>query len=210
MSIDFRRLTVGPLDVNCYLIWDRDTRKAAIIDPGGDSDDIIRQVSSLELSVEWVLITHGHPDHCFDAGAVAREYGARVGMHQADLRPLSDVEVQLLAMVYDLSAYQQPTPTDLLSDGDTITLGESKVRVLHTPGHSQGGLCFVTDAGVFCGDTIFAGSVGRTDFPGGSYEQLIESIRTRILTMDDSTPLYPGHGPETTVGAERRANPFLQ
>lgn len=208
--IDFRWLTVGPLGANCYIIWDRETRKAAIIDPGGDEDIIAKQVSSLRLAVEWVLITHGHPDHCFCAGGIADRYGARIGMHPADIERMRTEGLEIAAMFYDVSTYVEFTPTDLLSDGQVITLGDSEVRVLHTPGHSQGGVCFVTDAGVFCGDTIFAGSIGRTDFPGGSFEQIIDSIKARILTLDDATFLYPGHGPATTVGEERMSNPFVR
>lgn len=207
--MDFRQLSVGPLETNCYLVWDRDTRKAAVIDPGGDDDLIAQQIARLELAIEWVLITHGHLDHCFIAGPIARKYDAEIGMHPADIEHLTG-GLEIAAMYYDVSAYERFTPTRFLTDGEVIALGDSEIRVIHTPGHSQGGLCFATDVGVFCGDTIFAGSVGRTDFPGGSFEQLIESIRTKILTMDDSTRLYPGHGPATSVGEERRSNPFLQ
>lgn len=207
--IDFRQLSVGPLETNCYIVWDRDTRKAAVIDPGGDDDLIAQQIARLELDVEWVLITHGHLDHCFSAGPIARKCGAGIGMHPDDIEHLIG-GLEIAALYYDISAYERFTPTRFLTDGDVISLGNSEISVIHTPGHSQGGLCFATDAGVFCGDTVFAGSVGRTDFPGGSFEQLIESIRTKILTMDDSTRLYPGHGPATSVGEERRSNPFLQ
>jgi glyoxylase-like metal-dependent hydrolase (beta-lactamase superfamily II) len=206
--IDFQQLSVGPLETNCYIVWDRDTRKAAVIDPGGDDDLIAQQIARLELDVEWVLITHGHLDHCFSAGSIARRCGAGIGMHPADIGHLTD-GLEIAALYYDISAYERFTPTRFLTDGDVINLGSSAISVIHTPGHSQGGLCFLTDAGVFCGDTIFAGSVGRTDFPGGSSEQLVESIRKKILTMDDSTRLYPGHGPATSVGEERRSNPFL-
>lgn len=207
MSVDFRVITVGPIETNCYFVWDRDTRKSAIIDPGGDKDSIVHAVSSLNLHVDWVLLTHGHWDHCFYAGPLVCEYGARFGMHALDLVQMSQ-SLDIAEMFHDLSEFISLAPTDLLNDGDVISLGDSEIRVVHTPGHSQGGLCFVTDAGIFCGDTIFAGAVGRTDFPGGSHEQLIDSIRTHLLTLDDATPLYPGHGPATTVGAERRGNFF--
>lgn len=209
MSIDIRCLAVGPLGTNCYLVWDRDNRRCAIIDPGGDRDSIVNPVRSLDLSVGWILLTHGHPDHSFCAGAIAQTCSARIGMHESDLMFLGPDGLQIAAMFYDVSDFVEFTPTDLLKDGDVLRLGESEITVLHTPGHSQGGVCFVTDAGVFCGDTIFSGSIGRTDFPGGSYDQLIESIRAELLVLGDSTALYPGHGPATTVGAERRSNPFL-
>lgn len=210
MSIEFRQLTVGPLGTNCYIVWDRATRKAAVIDPGGDPELISQQISSHELSVKWVMLTHGHPDHYFCAGSIARDHNARIGMHEADLARLRDDGLEIAAMFYDVSEYVDFTPTDLLEDGELVALGESELRVLHTPGHSQGGICFVTDVGVFCGDTIFAGSIGRTDFPGGDYGQIIESIRKKLLVLDDCTRLYPGHGTSTTVGDEKRDNPFVR
>ena len=210
MSIEFRSLAVGPLQTNCYLLWDNSTRKSAIIDPGGNRDDIVSIASSLELDVEWILLTHGHFDHTFFAGDLARLYSARIGMHTSDVPMLSD-GLGIAAMYYDdMSEYVAFSPTDLLAQGSILQLGESDIRVLHTPGHSQGGLCFVTDAGVFCGDTIFCESIGRTDFPGGSFSDLMHSIKSKILTMDDAVNLYPGHGPSTTVGNERLYNPYIR
>lgn len=208
MSIEFRAFAVGPLGTNCYLVWDKETRKAGIIDPGGNKEQIASCVTDLGLDVEWVLLTHGHFDHVFYAGDLAREYEARIGMHAADVSQLTE-NLGIAEMFYDLSSYVDVTASDFLDDGAVVNLGSSQIQVRHTPGHSQGGLCFITDAGVFCGDTIFAGSIGRTDFPGGSHSQLIDSIKTQILTMPDDTLLYPGHGPSTTVGDERGSNPFL-
>ena len=209
MGIAFRCLTVGPLASNCYIIWDADTKHAAIIDPGGDRDRIADAVSSLGMDVNYILLTHGHPDHTFHTGDLARDYGAEIAMHESDVPMLSN-GLGIAEMFYDPAARVNFTASRMLRDGDTIRLGDSQIKVRHTPGHSEGGLCFVTDAGVFCGDTIFAGSVGRTDFPGGSMEQSINSIRTQILTLPDETPLYPGHGPPTTVAAERKSNPYLR
>ena len=208
MAVEFLPYVVGPLQTNCYLVWDPDTKAAAIIDPGGDRERISSGIDSLGLRVEWILLTHGHFDHSFCAASLAQEYGARTGMHEDDVEQLTG-SLSIAEMFYDLGQYVPVKPTDLLVDGQVIRLGESEIRVLRTPGHSRGGLCFVTDAGVFCGDTIFAGSIGRTDFPGGSFEDLMETIRTRILALDDDTQLFPGHGPATTVGDERKSNPFL-
>jgi len=208
LSIEFAFLVVGPIETNCYVIWDRDTRAAAVIDPGDEAERIAAIVESNGLRVERILLTHGHFDHMFCAGELARQYGARVGMHESDVWLLSD-GLGVAEPYYDLSEHVPVTPDDLLKDGDVIALGESTVTVLHTPGHSAGGLCFVTDAGVFCGDTIFAGSVGRTDFPTGSFDTLIASISSKLLSLDDATPLLPGHGPATTVGAERKWNFYL-
>ncbi|MCE5315105.1 MAG: MBL fold metallo-hydrolase [Armatimonadota bacterium] len=208
MSLEFSAIEVGMLQVNCYLIWDTPTRKAAIIDPGDDTELIIGAIKTLNLDVERVLLTHGHFDHAFRAGEIASHYGVRIGMNALDLPILG----QILLMgkpFFNVSEYVPFDVSDFINEGDVITLGGSKISVLHTPGHSQGGLCYVTESGVFCGDTIFAGSVGRSDMPGGSHEQLIESIKTKLMVLDDTTPLYPGHGPATSVGRERRTNPFL-
>jgi glyoxylase-like metal-dependent hydrolase (beta-lactamase superfamily II) len=200
---------VGPFATNCYVIWDASTKQAAIIDPGGDRQRIEEMIASHGLDVKYTLLTHGHPDHTFFAGELAGHYGAEVAMHESDIPTLTE-SLPIAEMFYDLTSYEAFSPSIVLNDGDWIDLGDSRIRVLHTPGHSRGGVSFVTHEGIFCGDTVFAGSVGRTDFPGGSMEQLINSIQAQLLTLDDQTPLYPGHGPATTVGAERRSNPYLQ
>jgi hydroxyacylglutathione hydrolase len=208
VAIEFRTLVVGPLETNCYVIWDARSHEAAIIDPGGDKVAISDCVASNHLRVKYVLLTHGHPDHCFVAGDVAHEYGAEIAMHSADIEQIEG-GLALAELFYDVSSFTRFSPSRLLEDGDVLTLGDSVIEVIHTPGHSPGGLCFVTDAGVFCGDTVFAGSIGRTDFPGGSHAEIIGSINAKLLSMKDETPLYPGHGPSTTVGRERATNPFL-
>ena len=208
MATDFRTLVIGPLQSNCYLVWDRSSLEAAVIDPGDELDHIVAAVSDLSLKVKYILLTHAHPDHCFVAGNAARALPAEIAMHPDEVDQI-DQGLVIAEMFYDVPSFMQFSPSILLSDGEVLPLGDSYLEVMLTPGHSPGGLCFVTDAGVFCGDTIFAGSIGRTDFPGGSYEQLMLSIRARILTMKDETPLYPGHGPATTVGEERASNPFL-
>lgn len=208
MPIEFHALAVGPLETNCYIIWDTETLVAAIIDPGGDRARIEQSISSHGLNAKLVLLTHGHFDHCFVAGDIARQYGVEIAMHGADIEQIEQ-GMDIAAMFYDVSSFVEFSPSRLLTDGDVLSLGETALEVIHTPGHSRGGLCFVTDAGVFCGDTIFAGSIGRTDFPGGSHPQLIASINAKLLSMKDETPLYPGHGPATTVGRERASNPYL-
>jgi hydroxyacylglutathione hydrolase len=209
VAVQFHTLAVGPLETNCYVIWDAQTHQAAIIDPGGDMDAIVDCAASNGLDVKYVLLTHGHPDHCFVAGDLARHYGTDVYMHQSDIEQVQMGVALAETLFYDVSNYIEFLPSRLLDDGDVLPLGEWAIDVIHTPGHSRGGICFVTDAGVFCGDTVFAGSIGRTDFPGGSYPELIASINTKLLSMKDETPLYPGHGPSTTVGRERATNPFL-
>ena len=208
MSVEYASLVVGPIETNCYVIWDQATRAAAVIDPGGEAERMVAVIDANALHVVRILLTHGHFDHTFCAGDLAKKYGARIGMHESDVWLLTD-GLGVAEPYYDMSGHVDVTPDDLLRDGDTIALGESTITVLHTPGHSAGGLCFVTDAGIFCGDTIFAGSIGRTDFPTGSHDTLIASITSKLLCLDDATPLLPGHGPATTVGEERRTNPYL-
>jgi hydroxyacylglutathione hydrolase len=208
VPIVYQSLTVGPLGTNCYILWDQSTLTAAIIDPGGDAARIRQAVSSNGLKPGGILLTHGHADHCFAAGYIAREYGTEIHMHQADIDQVNQT-LATLETIYDVSSFVELSPLKLITDGDVIRLGESSISVIHTPGHSPGGVCFATDAGIFCGDTIFAGSIGRTDFPGGDHDQLINSIKTRLLTLPDTTLLLPGHGPSTTVGRERSSNPFL-
>jgi hydroxyacylglutathione hydrolase len=207
--IDITRLVVGPLDTNCYIVRDVNEKACVIVDPGGDKDRILKTVESLGALVERILLTHGHPDHTFCAGALAADLDVKVGMHPSDVVQ-DEAAFQIVALYYDVSQYVPLKRCHLLVDGDEIALGGSKIRVMHTPGHSEGGVCFVTEAGVLCGDSIFAGSIGRTDFPGGSLDTLLRSIREKILPLPDDTPLYPGHGPATTVGAEREHNPFLK
>jgi hydroxyacylglutathione hydrolase len=208
VPIRFESLVVGPLETNCYVIWDEPTHDCAVIDPAGDTRRIADCIASNDLAVRLILLTHGHPDHCFAAAELAREYDAQICMHEADVNQMGQ-GMGIAELFYDVSRFVRFSPSKLLNDGDVLSLGQSRIEVIHTPGHSPGGLCFVTDAGVFCGDTVFAGSIGRTDLPGGSYEQLIASIRTKLLCLPDETALYPGHGPATTVGRERASNPFL-
>ena len=205
--IDFDKTVVGPLEATCYVIWDRDTKDGAIIDPGGDVPDIVEMVEEHGVNVKYILLTHAHFDHTHGAGELSEKYNAPTAISSADDFLLHE-DLGLL-MYYGDEKYI-PAKRDIdLVDGMVLDLGNSKIEVIATPGHSKGGVCFVTDAGVFCGDTVFAGSVGRTDLPGGSMQELIASAAKQILTMKDEAELHPGHGPSTTVGRERASNPYL-
>jgi len=215
LSIRFDSVVVGPIETNCYVAWDSDTLDAAIIDPGGDEDRILAAIDRAQasagggqLNVAWVLLTHGHFDHTFSTGSILSRFPARTAMQGSDLDLLDD-GLEIASLYYDMTDYVSFQPSDLVQDGQVIQLGRSEIEVIHTPGHSKGSVCYMTDAGLFCGDTVFAGTIGRTDFPEGSYSQIIESIRGRIAVLDDSTPLMPGHGVSTTVGQERTQNPFF-
>lgn len=203
-----RTLEVGMLHTNCYLVVSESSRDAAVIDPGSDAAAILDAVTELEAAVRMILLTHFHFDHIMAAPELVRATGAPLAIHEA--------EVGLLAKPPALFRLASPlaprlTADRLLHDGDELPIGEATLRVLHTPGHSPGGVSYyaASEGIVFCGDALFAGGVGRTDFPGSSAEQLVRSIRERLFALPDDTVVYPGHGPSTTIGHERRANPWV-
>lgn len=202
------RLEVGALGTNCYIVWCDQTQQAVIIDPGGDAAAIMAQVSDEKLSVQYIINTHGHADHIGALAKVKQATGAPVLIHAADAGMLTSAS-------QNLSSYMGPgmtfEPADrLIKEGDVISFGEASLAVLETPGHTPGGVCLTGEGVVFSGDTLFAESIGRTDFPGGSYSQLIRNIREKLMILPDNYIVYPGHGPETTIGWERKRNPFIQ
>ncbi len=200
-------LTVGPLQANCFIVGDEESGEAVIIDPGGDGDMILNAVGRKPWKVTAILNTHAHFDHIAANAMVKNGTGAPLMAPRGDALFISQAHIS--ARMYGLEVDGSPDPDRLLDDGDSIDLGDEKIKVMSTPGHTPGGATFVTSIGIFPGDSIFAGSIGRTDLPGGDYDTLIESIKSRILSLDDDTPVYPGHGPATTVGREREHNPFL-
>ena len=187
-----RKLVVGPYQANCYILGCEKTNQGLVIDPGDDVFRIVEVVSRLGLKIRYIFITHGHIDHIGGAGELRRITNAPVWIHPLDARGLN---------------FQ---PQGNLSDGQEIPLGRFTVTVLHTPGHSPGGVSFYAPGVVFTGDTLFAGSVGRTDFPGGDHNQLVSGVIQRIFPLGDSLRVYPGHGPRTTIGRERTNNPFFR
>jgi len=200
-------LMVGPLQSNCFIVGDEVSGEAVIIDPGGDGDMILNAVGRKPWKVTAILNTHAHFDHIAANAAVVKGTGAPLMAPKGDSPYMTDAHIA--ARMYGLQVDASPVPDKLLDDGDTIDLGDEKIKMILTPGHTTGGATFVTSIGIFSGDSLFAGSIGRTDLPGGDYETLINSIKTRILVLDDDTPVYPGHGPATTVGRERTHNQFL-
>ena len=200
-------LMVGPLQSNCFIVGDEESGEAVIIDPGGDGDMILNTVSRKPWKVTAILNTHAHFDHIAGNAVVKKGTGAPLMAPRGDSSFMAQAHIS--ARMYGLEVDSSPEPDRLLDDGDSIDLGDEKIKVISTPGHTPGGATFVTSIGIFPGDSIFAGSIGRTDLPGGDYDTLISSIKARILSLDDDTPVYPGHGPATTVGRERAHNPFL-
>lgn len=200
---------VTPFEQNCTLIWDRDTKRGAVVDPGGDLDRIEAAIAEVGVTIEKILLTHGHIDH---AGG-AEELRARLkvpieGPHAADRILLENLAIQGLS--YGMHA-QNVTPDRWLAEGDTVTVGGHEFEVLHCPGHSPGSVVLVNRPQKFLivGDVLFRGSIGRTDFPYGDHEALITSIRTKLLTLGDEWAFICGHGPGSTIGLERRSNPFV-
>ena len=202
-------LTVGLLEVNCYIIGDEETKEAVVIDPGGDEDEILEVLNYHQLNLKYIIDTHGHFDHV-DANQPLKEAtGAQVLIHELDARMLSQPSAD--AMFFTGNRLRLSQADILLKEGDVISFGKYRLQVLHTPGHTPGSISLVMEGHtyVYVGDLLFAGSIGRTDFPGGSFEALINAVRTKIFPLGDNYNVYPGHGPITTVGHERRYNPFF-
>ena len=201
-------MEVGSLGTNCYIIYSEETRHAAIIDPGGSVDEIIDVIRREKLMVDSIINTHGHADHVLANLKLKEAVGAPILIHKDDADMLVSSQKNLSAWI---GGGTSCGPADkLLKDGDIIAFGDFELKVIHTPGHTPGGISLQAGSVLFSGDTLFAESIGRTDFPGGSYQQLISSIKDKLMPMDDSVRVLPGHGPETTIGWERKMNPFIQ
>ena len=187
-----RRLVVGAYQTNCYILGCRQTNEALVIDPGDDVLRIVKEIARSGLTVRSIAITHGHIDHVGGVSELKRITKAPVLIHRLDAGALG------------------ARPDGFLEEGQVLQVGTYRISILHTPGHSAGGACLHAPGAVFTGDTLFAGSVGRTDFPGGSHELLVEGVRRKIFPLGDDLRIYPGHGPESTIGRERRTNPFFR
>jgi len=200
---------VGPLQCNCTILADEESREAIVIDPGDEISRIHRRLSTLGLTLKQILVTHAHIDHIGGAQKLKKLTGAPIFLNEDDL-PLLKIMAEQAAWV-GVETPETAPPDESLNDGRRVGLDSYPAQVLHTPGHTQGSIClqFAPLKMVFAGDTLFAGSIGRTDLPGGDGEQIIHSIQTRLLSLPDDTKIIPGHGPVTTIGRERITNPFL-
>jgi hydroxyacylglutathione hydrolase len=200
---------VGPLACNCTILGDEDAREAIVIDPGDDIARIHKRLTELGLKLKQILVTHAHIDHIGGALKLKRLTGAPIFLNENDLPLLKMMALQ--ASWLGMPTPETAPPDETLRDGQTVGLDRYPAQVLHTPGHTQGSIClhFVPLDLLIAGDTLFAGSIGRTDLPGGDYDQIIGSIHSKLLALPDETRVLPGHGPATTIGEERESNPFL-
>ncbi len=201
------KLVVGEMQANCYLAWDEQSKEAVVIDPGGDADTIVDAISRNSLKVIHIIDTHAHVDHVGANDLIRQKTEASLFIHSADVSLLQDLELNLSQMLGREKNFLPPT--GVLEDKDKLKLKGFDLEVLHTPGHTPGSVCLYGDGRLFSGDTLFAGGVGRTDLPGGNFKQLKDSLEHKILKLSDKVVVYPGHGPNTTIGKERRDNPFL-
>lgn len=202
-----KKLAVGPIMANCFIVGCDQTHEAAVIDPGDEADRILRTLADAKLTVTQIINTHGHFDHVGANRRMKQATGAPILIHALDapmLRLLSSS-----AAAWGMSAENSPPPDRTIDEGDTISVGSITFKVIHTPGHTPGGVSLHADGYLFVGDTLFAGSVGRTDFPGGDFDTLKSSIQEKLFALGDEVQVFTGHGPETTIGEERRHNPFV-
>lgn len=193
---------------NVYILADEKTKEAVVIDPGGEADRILQEIEGMGVTVKYILDTHGHMDHVGGVARVKEATGAEFGIHERDVLLLKRQPASYaLRLIPD---YVDPPEPDLLvKEGDEFKVGEIAIKAIETPGHTMGSMCYLTDGLLFAGDTLFQRSVGRTDFPGSSWEALVESIRGKLFQLDEEIVVLPGHGPETSIGQERLHNPFV-
>lgn len=204
------QFVVGSMAVCSYIVGCEDTKKAAIVDPGGDEDLLLAEIEKRGLSLQYIIATHGHPDHVCGNRKLQEASGAKIIMHSADVEFFEQPEVK---GYFSMLGLEPSPPIDIIvNEGDDITIGNVTLHVLHTPGHTPGGICLYAAPHLITGDTLFVGGLGRTDFPGGSHPELLESIRTKLLVLPKETVVWPGHGyggSQSTIGIEATSNPFL-
>ena len=207
-NLIIKRLVVGSLSANCYIVGNADTREGMVIDPGGNPEVILNAITDSGFDIQIIVLTHGHSDHIAALYDIQDRTGGDVAIHIEDADFLEGRGS--FSSMFGIS-YKTPEPPDrLLREGDTIEMGSTRFTVVHTPGHTPGSICLLTGDRVFTGDTLFYRGIGTTLMPGSSRRQLIESIQTRLMVLPDDFKIHPGHGRETTIGAERKSNPFIR
>ena len=199
--------TNGMFAENCYIAIDEAANEAVVIDPGSQPQDLLKWITDADCTVKYVLNTHGHSDHIGANTAVCDKFGVKLGIHPLDAPMLTDPKLNL--SIYSGDAVISKKADFFLNENDIITFGSSKLKIVHTPGHSPGGICLVSEEVIFSGDSLFAESIGRTDLPGGSMSDLVSSLKEKIMTLSGDIAVYPGHGPATTIGHEKKYNPYV-
>jgi glyoxylase-like metal-dependent hydrolase (beta-lactamase superfamily II) len=202
------KLAVGPIMANCFVIGCEATREGAVIDPGAEAERIMDVVRAADLKITRIINTHGHFDHVGANRRIKAATDAELIIHPLDA-PMLD-KLDQMAGAFGMSVENSPPPDRTVEEGEQIAVGELTLAVLHTPGHTPGGISLHSDGHVFVGDTLFQGSIGRTDFPGGDYDTIIRSIREKLFKLGDQVVVYTGHGPETVIGQEKQFNPFAR
>lgn len=201
-----QRIPAGVYAANCYLLVDEETKECAVIDPGGDAEDIIKYIKEADVIVKHILLTHGHADHTGAVGKLKEEFNVSAHIHKKDGDYISIGEFIFGPLKYKGN---NVLLTKDIYEGSVFRIGNIEIRCIETPGHTPGGVCFIAEDQIFTGDTLFLCSIGRTDLRGGNFDILMESIRNKLLILDDDMIVYPGHGPKTSIKYERENNPFI-
>jgi glyoxylase-like metal-dependent hydrolase (beta-lactamase superfamily II) len=208
MTLQYKTVVTGSFAENCYIVYDKDKREGILIDPGDEPDKILNAAKASDIKLTAIYNTHGHIDHVGAAGVIQKKLNIPFAIHPAE-PPLKE-SIKIEARLFGLSPAIDVPKTDMeLKEGTVVKIGSTEGKVLFTPGHTPGGVCFLFEEYLFAGDTLFAGSIGRSDFPGGNGKQLIKSIKEKLLSLNDNIKVLSGHGPATTIGTERVHNPFL-
>lgn len=208
MSIKIKQFIAGQLENNMYLVYEEDTKKAVLIDATAPVPELLDTVKNLGLDVEYILLTHGHFDHILGLTELKKALGAEAVICHDDLI-ISDNINEFTRFFGGMEESVPPVYEKFIKDGDVITVGNMQIKVIHTPGHTEGGVCYLLNDNLFSGDTLFMGSIGRTDLFGGNFDKLSDSVKNKLFKLDDNIKVYPGHGPKTTIGYEKKHNEIL-
>lgn len=196
-----KRIPVGAYAANCYILMDEDTKETAVIDPGEEASNLIKAIKDMDAKVKYILLTHGHADHTGAAVQLKKEFNAPIYINEQDYKLIDNGEFMYGDIAKNVDKY--------INEEDTFNLGSIEIKPILTPGHTPGGVCFLVDDMVFTGDTLFAGSIGRTDLAGGNFQTIIKSIKEKLVKLPDDITVFPGHGSESSIGREKVSNPFL-